>query len=312
LPLISIQRKDITQELDDITGRGINQHTGDIVIKRRLSKRDRAYQNLLNKLNIKNQDNIPHSLAPLAPVASKDPSGEVGSLAHDRDVLDGYLMAPKLGDNIFEFITIPSPQFYTVNYEITFWTKYESMMNTLIEKLFASWLPQGTCLKLDTTNGYWFVAFFEGSITSDDNVDDSTGAERMLKRTFQVRVPAYTIAPRNPGDPSPIRRYVSAATVDFNVSVPGTGVPSSNAELYPNADDPTANFLLTGEPVLTHTDAMSQARINGTIFKTQIVQNPFTGRDDIKYVRVLPGRSRFGETVLQPDESMILVEPDNI
>jgi hypothetical protein len=50
LPAISIRRRSITQTPEDITGRGMNQFTGDIVIKRRLAAQDRDFQNLLNKL----------------------------------------------------------------------------------------------------------------------------------------------------------------------------------------------------------------------------------------------------------------------
>ena len=59
LPLLTIARNSITQDFTtDITGRGINQQTGEIVIRRRLDKSDRNYQNLINRFLLKNQKNV--------------------------------------------------------------------------------------------------------------------------------------------------------------------------------------------------------------------------------------------------------------
>jgi hypothetical protein len=55
LPIITIQRSSLSQTNDDITGRGINQNTGEFVVYKRLSKDDSTYQNLLNKQDIPNQ-----------------------------------------------------------------------------------------------------------------------------------------------------------------------------------------------------------------------------------------------------------------
>lgn len=62
LPIISGLRTTISQTpAADITGRGINQQTGEIVIKRRLSSSDlgdRGYQSLINRLGIRHQTNL--------------------------------------------------------------------------------------------------------------------------------------------------------------------------------------------------------------------------------------------------------------
>jgi hypothetical protein len=58
LPLITIRRVSIEQTMEDMASRGINQNVGELVIKRRLSPKDRAYQNLINKIGIKNQSNV--------------------------------------------------------------------------------------------------------------------------------------------------------------------------------------------------------------------------------------------------------------
>ena len=55
LPLITIGRTNFVQNVsDDMNGRGINQKTGEIKIRRRLDPRDRSYQNLINKHNLSN------------------------------------------------------------------------------------------------------------------------------------------------------------------------------------------------------------------------------------------------------------------
>ena len=59
LPLIAIGRTSISQDpTKDITGRGINQQTGEMIVCRRLANADRNYQNLINRLFIKNQTNV--------------------------------------------------------------------------------------------------------------------------------------------------------------------------------------------------------------------------------------------------------------
>ena len=59
LPLITIMRTEINQNVsEDVAGRGINQQSGEIVVKRRLDKTDRNYQGLINKLLLSSQSGL--------------------------------------------------------------------------------------------------------------------------------------------------------------------------------------------------------------------------------------------------------------
>lgn len=299
LPLITIRRTGFDQNVaEDITGRGINQQTGELVIKRRLSSADRMYQNLINKLGIPNQAN------------ASDPTSttlstirETGENENDIDIRNDGLMAPKLGKNIWEIITIPSPQFFTATYEVTFWTQYTTHMNQLLQKLAVSYLPtaNGT-LKLDTPKGYWFIAkVVENKFTPEDNADDMSDQERILKYKFTVKVPGYIVASDAPGVPPAIRRFFSAPAVLFSFGdneneqlVNGFPV---DKDPYDGADDPSRGFSLDGS-IQPRDQATTQASLN----KIRIVKNPFTGQDETEYIRITSRNTRSGETILKPDD----------
>jgi hypothetical protein len=93
LPLITIGRTGIAQTPnEDMIGRGINQKTGEITIKRRLDKSDRSYQNLINKTFLKGQSNL--AITPLE--SSGDQlftNREIGNQRTDPVVIDGGLLS---------------------------------------------------------------------------------------------------------------------------------------------------------------------------------------------------------------------------
>ena len=242
LPLCTVVRTLIIQDPDkDITGRGINQQTGEIVIHRRLDKSDRAYQGLINRLLLKHQTNLAVNPGQ-ADVGQATTLREIGDLADDPVVQQGGLLRPDRKNNVFESISVPSPQFYTAEYDITLWTQYTSHMNQLIESIIASQLPQGNCWKLDTPKGYWFIAHVkDNTYTADGNSDDFAATERVMKYKFVVSVPGYILASSVPGAPVPVKRYVSSPSVSFETGITigefaeNTGSPDPLL----GADDPT-------------------------------------------------------------------------
>jgi hypothetical protein len=227
LPLITISRTKIDQNLSsDITGRGINQQGGEIVIKRRLSKSDRSYQNLLNKQDLLNQ--FFHT------------TNREKNIFTLGDIEQGANLAPDLKDNVFEVFVVPSPQFYTATYDVTIWTQYTQHMNQIIEQLFSSFLPQGQCWKLETEKGYWFIAnVSDGSFSPENNFDEMSSEERIIKTNFSITVPAYIFASRAPGVPVPIKRYVSAPVISFGVDENFESSKDLVLEPFLGADDPT-------------------------------------------------------------------------
>ena len=297
LPLISIRRTGITQAVSDMTDRGINQHTGDLTIKRRLSSRDRLYQQIINKFRITNQQNV---------AIEQENAGEgtiklrtnrnTGEESRSLEANDGALLAPKLGNNIFEFITIPQPQFYTATYEITFNTSYMTQMNQLISRLMAAYLPQGRQLRLDTSDKpYWFVASFGEQFEHQDTFEDFSRAERVIMMSISCDVTAYMIHGSAPGEDSPFQRYVSAPQISFDVR---TQVRDFVADPFQNADDPSNDFLLTEEPDPAQRGVQSEKRINKETY-TEPVQNPFSRRSDKRLISVVQADPSVGEQVFK-------------
>lgn len=298
LPLITIKRLFVEQNNQtDINGRGINQQTGELVVKRRLSSRDRTYQNLISKLNLKNQSNISNTLGD----GLIDTDREVGINENDLVVRDGGLLVQNFDKNIWEIITIPMPQFYNMTYEIVFWTQYTTHMNEMIQQLMASYLMQGgSCLKIETTQGYWFVASVENNrYDPQDNSDEYGEDERIIKYTFNMNVPAYFIVGENTvGTPAATRRYVSSPFITFDIGsdeqellVNGSGDETSKLD---NSDDPTdSEFLLNDKP-----DSYAKKNTsNESTYSSKLVYNPFMRKKQIKYSKVVTTNPATGETV---------------
>jgi hypothetical protein len=240
LPIITIGRTAINQNLsEDIVGRGMNQRTGEIMVRRRLSKTDRGYQKLINRTGIQNQNNVflnnrtdpgPFRLSP------------IGDMLLDPVVAEGGFLLSDKTKNIIETISVPVPQFVTLIYEVIIWTQYTHHMNQIIETLMSSYLPQVQGWRLDTPKGYWFVAEVEdGSMSPETNFDDMTQGERLIKTRFNVRVPAYIFASSAPGVPVPVKRYLSMPQISFEA---GTSDRQSEEE------DPVSNVQIATEPFL--------------------------------------------------------------
>lgn len=332
LPLITVVRTTIQQDpTQDITGRGINQQTGEILVRRRLDKSDRGYQGLINRLLLKHQTNLA-MLSGQADPGQLATGRKLGDLADDPTVADGGLMIPDRQNNVYETLVLPAPQFFTALYEVTFWAQYTVQMFQLIELLISSFLPQGNAWRLDTPKGYWFVATVDGNVyNSESNIEDMSGEERMIKYKFTVRVPGYVLASKVPGAPVPIKRYVSSPVITFDVGVDvGESVAASGI------DDP---FLGADDPTLPLDDVKNrrrdQRRTNGTrLFPGPDVTPPddpalvgngrgsglprgqspaqyrrITGLDRngnvvTKLVRVVATNKFTGETVFAPDSDL--------
>lgn len=237
LPLITIMRTELNQSVgEDVVGRGINQQLGEIVVRRRLDKSDRNYQNLINKLLLPNQANVSNSSA-----SGLSSDRTTGALSGEVFVKNGAYLSPNLKNNIYETLVVPMPQFYTAKYQVTVWTQYTQHANQILEKIFSSFLPQGQSWRLDTSKGYWFIAKVdEGSFDTETNFDDMSQQERYIKHTFSVTVPAYFFVSSAPGLPVPIKRYVSSPFVSFDTNAyPSISEESDNTKYVLGSDDPT-------------------------------------------------------------------------
>ncbi len=237
LPLITIMRTELNQNVgEDVVGRGINQQLGEIVVKRRLDKSDRNYQNLINKLFVPNQSSSSNSST-----VGLTSSRSVGSLINTQFTKDGAYLAPHLKNNVYETLVVPMPQFYTAKYQVTIWTQFTQHANQILEKVFSSFLPQGQSWRLDTAKGYWFIAKVEdGSFSIETNFDDMSHQERYIKHTFNVTVPAYFFVSSAPGLPVPIKRYISSPFVSFDTNAyPAITEETNDSKYVLGSDDPT-------------------------------------------------------------------------
>jgi hypothetical protein len=306
LPLVTVRRTGVEQTSADMTSRGMNQHVGEIIVKTKLDDADRTYQNLINKLGIPNMDDVPGP-RDYFPSASLDTTREnTMENVYDVDVINGALLAPKLGKNVWQIITIPTPQFFTALYEVTIWAQYTEHMNFMLEKLMSSYLPTGNrTLRLDTPKGYWFIAQVEEGYTSEDNSDNATGAELIRKYKFNIRVPGYLVLSDAPGMPPGIRKFVSAPQILFalggeKVDTALTNGISTSVDPYEAADDPERQFLLN-DPA-----QHPASRIDRTSERVEVnvVTNPFTGRREPQFARVILRNPSTGETLLIPDDGL--------
>lgn len=326
LPLITVVRTTIQQTPnDDITGRGVNQQTGEFIVRRRLDKSDRGYQALVNRLLLKHQSNVAVA-AGTGDDAQLTTLRSQGDLADDPAILDGGLLLPDRQNNVYETIVLPTPQFFTAMYEVTIWTQYTVQMFQLIEQLVSSFLPQGNSWRLDSPKGYWFIASIDGNVfNAENNVDDMSGEERLIKYRFTVKVPGYILASGVPGAPIPIKRYVSSPVISFDVGL------DPSEQLGPDGlDDP---FLGADDPTLPLDDVKNIKRDQRRSGRTRLFPNPDqvspedpalttvrrnqplakykkltvvgkNGMPQDKFVRVTSTNRFTGETVFAPDTDL--------
>jgi len=326
LPLITIGRPNFSQDPSaDITGRGINQQTGEIIIKKRLDSSDRDYQKIINRIFLQRQDDLATTPG-LANPGQLTTLNDVGELAEDPTIKSGGLMLADRRKNIFETLVIPSPQFVTVNYEVIVWTQYTHHMNQINEALMSSFLPQTRGWRLDTPKGYWFIArVSESSFSAETNFDDMSQGERIIKQKFNVEVPAYILASAAPGTPVPVKRYVSAPNISFVVGIPDGQQADITVQQsvtlndpFLGSDDPTlpydvrdngrrdrrntgsSRFFVSDEIDRNDPALLSQPRGTPLNQYTRIMTRGTNGKLKSQYVRVASKNASVGETVFSP------------
>jgi hypothetical protein len=301
LPLLTIARNAVSQDLSsDIAGRGINQQTGEIIIRRRLDKSDRGYQNLINRYLLKNQKNVATNpgLDHVQDQLLTDRS--IGADSYDLTVQDGAWLADIKKNNIYETIVVPSPQFCNISYEVTMWTQFTQHMNQLLEQVISSFLPQGNAWKLNTAKGYWFIATVDSnSYSPETNFEEFGQQERIIKYKFNVNVKAYIFASQYPGNGVPIKRYVSSPIVTFNTTL------EPNNNLNPSGQLKQDPFLGSDDPTLPLEDSKNnrndQRRSGTTLYHPTVEpsesEDPATSSRSSQHAQRLYSKSSDGQTV---------------
>lgn len=282
LPLISIMRNEVDispSQNGKKTAISFREQTS-YIIKRRLSKKDREYQNLINKQDIRNQKNVPGKGTNETRRASKGYDSKQISLDHE------------IGNNIFEIIEIPYPEFVSVSYEVTFWTQYVQQANEMIETLLFNFEGQGEEITMATEAGYELVAFFKSPINNTANFDNYTDDERIVKHTISLSVPGYIINPKHAGIPNLLRSYYSAPVIEF-------GYVEPRGKLVHNLANPSSKEIATNNVLTDLTNPYEDERRGdlSALIEDRKIINPFTGESVASFSKIRHRNERAGETV---------------
>ena len=307
VPVVAIKRTNISQGSNPNMAFGSD--PGELVIRRRIHKGDRRYQQLRNRFNLKNQDNVAsdNNLQDLTAPGTLAKEGKVASRRdHGGQPLQTALDNP-IGDNIIETIVIPTPNFITINYEITVWTNYVQEMNQIIERVLSSYeIGSLYTARIESSKGYWYVAYFDDTWNTGDNFEDYTGQQRLIKSTINVKVPAWTLVSQGAGEGIPIRSYVSAPKIDFEVCETDTLVESLiNRMPMIGSDDPA--FILNNVEDVGIDGRIQTGQIGSGLVAKQYVFNPFATQrqGDPRFARIICV-SKKGERVGKTIEALSL------
>jgi hypothetical protein len=331
LPLVSVIRTGIDQE----SAKGASQFQGGpITVRVRLSKDDLRYQRLQNAHGFKNSDEV--AIGAYGTLADGDGGGTTGGRLATRRAAPpvsvssrlGTVLTPSISSNLIETIQIPPIKQYTASYEITFWTQYTQEMNSLINVMMNGYVEnRRRTFVIETEDGYRFTAFVDAALTPQNNFDDFTDVERLVKYSFSMSVAAYMVAAQEPGLPVPFRRTLSSPEVAFNTSqgiggvpsgAPPAGIPSGNASDYiltdtmpadegmPPAGIGVGKGIITGFPGTPTVElgGQSAANIAGSTSLTRPTTiitniNPFTGEKEHIEIIISSADPKNGEAVFK-------------
>lgn len=307
LPLISILRGEI-----DVSSSQHNKGTAiayrdqpNYYIKKRLSKKDRKYQNLINKQKIKNQDNVAQNSSFIDDSIYPGKFSSPGSIANRSNKSNNSLfkglninLANDLKDNIFEIIEVPYPKFMSIKYEVVFWCQYMQQANQMLQMVFRNYKGQGHEIPITTSSGYELVAYFSETFSLDSNFTDFTNEERMVKYAFGITIPGYMINPKSvKGLPNQLRTYMSAPFIDFGYKESANKIVLRNKSQTIKDENLNKNALTDLNNI---NEVKEQKRGETTEEIEHYVKNPFTGKESVSFSKVLGKNKRTGESVISP------------
>jgi hypothetical protein len=197
-----------------------------------------------------------------------------------------------LGNNIFEVIETPYPEFVAVIYDVVFWTQYMQQSNQMMETLLLNFTGQGEEIPIKTDGGYELVAFFSGPFSnSGTNLDEYTESERIIRHGFTVTIPGYIINPKHPGMPKLLRRYVSAPIISFGV----TETEGVSVDYQPETESEKVKRHVLQDLTDVESAGLRRGESRETL-ESKIV-NPFTNSTKTEFSKIKVRNSRSGETV---------------
>lgn len=304
LPLISIMRNDIdvsSSQHGFKTAISYADQPG-YYIKKRLATNDREYQNIINKLGIKNQKNVtsksnfskndisPGNIAKNGSVASRRNGKNNSFFQQDVSLSDN------LGKNIYEIIEIPYPTFTAMKYTAVFWSQYNTQANEMLQTLFRTFPGQSHEIPIKTDSGYELVVFFDDNFSPDNNFDSYSDEERLIKMSIGFTVPGYILNPKNiKGMPNQIRAYYSAPTINFGYN----NIPEGNIvfDNQPDKINPVDKFILSDIKNAKQLNKETVRGVSNEDIEIEL-QNPFGKKGQILKAKITTRNQRAGETVL--------------
>ena len=88
---------------------------------------------------------------------------------------------------VMEVATVPYPDFVNIPYTITFWASYVRHANYFNDKIWQNAYPQDLTYK-----GYYFYAFIDSG-TNENNEENYTDEERIIRSSFTMEVDGYLL-----------------------------------------------------------------------------------------------------------------------
>jgi hypothetical protein len=88
---------------------------------------------------------------------------------------------------VMEIATVPYPDFVTIPYTITFWASYVRHANYFNDKIWQNAYPTDLTYK-----GYYFYAFIDSG-TNENNEENYTDEERIIRSSFTMTVDGYLL-----------------------------------------------------------------------------------------------------------------------
>ena len=311
LPMIAITRSGIS--LENTKGNVMLDRSPEVVIKKRISEDDPLYQALQGTDGLENTGTAPQT-------------------RNDFSFSTGRNLDPKMKKGIYEITVIPGPKYFTVKYEINIWAQYVQQLNDIIQAILGSFPFTGRSVKVKSSKGYWFVAFFGEDVAMDNNLADFTDNERLIKANMTAEVPGYLVAPEFPGSPNGVRVYTSAPTITFDMTLSGVPPETHGGNVNStNVDNHILTQIATEDnvgplqsigtsPVATNESIQGYGREGSAIslkdrplnnFRTQTQEieytvDPITGEKKKIVARVTSHNLRKGE------KTLISLNPDKV
>ena len=323
LPLISIMRTGITNSP------GIGQNVP-LVVKKRISQDDANFQRYVNKQAIENDENLAKPRSRGVKRGESEEGVKVSKDSAGIGMPDNPLVAQDASFNMVEVFEIPPVKHYTANYEITFWCQYTQQMNQVLT-IFMGGYSNSTrpSYRLDTDKGYYFTAIVEDGFSPEVNFDNFSDDERLVKCTVTLRVFAYLVAPRSLGQPSPIRRYVSAPSISFEI-YEGMGIVAENGEGVSVKSNKVDDYVLSdlsheldsdpkqliaqqnSQQIQSKLDSLGTTTLNNNIgtlgpMKEIVSRDHLTGKERVTKIRLIQNK-KSGETVFKPSDAIIKLD----